>query len=536
MTDLPDSAVNDAAFVPTSKSKTRVDPVALATNPVHRYGIKISRSGRRDKVRFGMNNFKALWKLLSNLDPNMVFINHKNDTASAHTFGTFKRVKASPLKTFVDHQSMLTNRSAPEPGECAMFSLYLASNVLSFQSLANDPTVQCWLHENGCRLASHSLLESVGDTVCYLLYKNPRYSYRKGLAKRLEDHISTHYGATHVPVQVRVKEVVVDDCRATLCQVVVGSAHRQLAQGILAKHKHPTLEWITPAELYRPRTREHSKRHLQLHNVVTATTKAYTIAHMTPALLEDLRSKLSAETSLHAAVIDVDTRPNFEHNGIAYLQHQSKASEAVRAFLDQWIGTVTPQDPNPDPQSPPGPEVVVRSDSVQETIRDGDTTRGGASLASPTVLKSRFDTEANQKLVKTTKDSSSVAASFRTPRSLPSNIVTKSRWSEGPPTFSSPEESESSRASSITDDHTDKTDPTNNTKKSKREAQLERELHETKLRQEAMEKELRELRQAIANLTAQSDTPNLFTQPPSPDALEQAASPAVSDGRPSTAK
>ena len=407
------TAGNTDGFTGTQKRRPKVkDVLPSATN---RFGIKVSRVGSQKGNAFHAHDIKVLLSHISDLDKEAIILAANNQDDSAKFANSLKiindDVMAVTLKTMLNYRTeSIGPRNSKDPKSVTMFSFYVASQTLTYKTISESNDIKLWAQQGSCRLSSHHLLESYGHDVGFLLGKDPKYTNRTDLARRVSSFLTTH-AQKPIPVQIRPLTISIPTGTTSILSIQVSHSDANAVRNIIGSHSHPTLE-IIPENWRRLKNYQdtfHSR--IDLHNRVARNSRAIVVQYMPYSYVEALRSQIGRDPTIHQLINDVEVR-NDSSSGIAYVQydqpHRSKVEEYVTQFLENHHSV------NGSEEFPQPPTVQQNSPSIQPTL--------DAATADPIphVLPSRF---ANR--YGTTQ--SDPAPSITTPRSLPSNIVTKGR-------------------------------------------------------------------------------------------------------------
>ena len=235
--DFPKSDDGFSTVSSTAKSSASV----LATKE-HFVGIKVTRNGSTGATEWSPTDVKNLLSLISEVDPNALFLDHSAKEKSHKTISSVKKMLPMDMAPFFDMQVSQWGHASEEKERSTM-SFYIATNIVSanLREIREYHRIKTFLQQGNCSVQSTRLTESVSKPVTVILNKDPDHTYRVAMAQRFEEHLRQH-SPSNKTIPVNIVAMPVGNTRA--CVVTVGSRDEVITKKILKEHPFPHLELL----------------------------------------------------------------------------------------------------------------------------------------------------------------------------------------------------------------------------------------------------------------------------------------------------
>ena len=365
----------------------------------YRFGLSISRIAAIEEGGLTPNEVTSFFSCLSELDPQCMILNHKNDTNKATPVSDMMKCQRLYLEPFVDYSTIRWGKPTENKTRTSIL-FYVASDLIppNINMLRQHESFDSIIRAGKCTVQKTCLHQAQAKTLGYFGGKDPQHTNRDELAHRLSQHLEK-YSTRFLPVQVIASNVINKQHTTRMCTVLVGAKDLEAAQKILKTHPLPTPEFILHS--WKRSFPEDFSNRIKQHVMVVSQSRALKLVDCTPENLACLREELQ-NSDIIPKIVDIAAAAHFATSGTVYIQYIYAHHQAAEAWLTA---------------------VLAKHNITEATI--ATTGRPGSVMTAATATT--YGTASNR----TTKDSPPAASVFDT-LFPPSEITTTTTPSSAP--------------------------------------------------------------------------------------------------------
>ena len=149
-------------------------------------GVRVIRNTEKDKTAYNFSDLLQLFQHVKAVDPAAFIRDYKNDPNSEKPIASFcKNSAAKFLTAYLDIDTI--NWGPPSSNQARSYlSFYIVSAAINpgLRELREDNAIRHYLKQGSMNLQSHELAESKTKVLGFLFGKDPRHTFRQGLARR----------------------------------------------------------------------------------------------------------------------------------------------------------------------------------------------------------------------------------------------------------------------------------------------------------------------------------------------------------------
>jgi hypothetical protein len=365
--------------------KEKRDLTTEAKSKANTVGIKMVRIGKTGNTIWSPKDVSHFFELLRKIDPNAIVMNARKETTSAMT------TKEVEKMGYIDYRGYLDMRNdswgAPTENKTkTVWMCHVATDILTptLQQLRDDKQVQEYLRQGDVIMQYTKLHESNSKVVFHFANKDPKYTNRNDLEKRMQHHLN-QFSNKVIPIHVLNMAVSGKNFQTRMCTAVVGGKDVRRVESILKAHPFYELEIIPFAWKFQDSTGY--TRRLKEHEGVLKICKAIKLEEMNVNdELDDFKTLMEADTQTYKFVVDIFPANHAERTGVTYVQYISEHKEAVVGLIQDVIRMIkdkrVEQEEGIIVPFPDGPKMTNNNRSATPSIQTTNTNKTSTLIPS----------------------------------------------------------------------------------------------------------------------------------------------------------